>query len=126
MPPEARMETTMKRFLAVFTGSPTAMASWDALPESERQKLQVTGIAAWKKWATDNGASILETGGPLSRTKLVSEAGISDIRNNLAAFTVVQAETQEAAAQLFLNHPHFTIFPGEGVEVMEVLPVPAG
>ena len=65
-------------------------------------------------------------GGPLSRTKLVASGGITDIRNNLAAFTIVLAESQEAAARLFLNHPHFTIFPGEGVEVMEVLPVPAG
>ena len=116
----------MKRYLAVFTGSPSAMAAWDGLPESERQQRQAAGIATWKKWATDNGPSILEMGGPLSRTKLVSKSGIADIRNNLAAFTVVQAESQEAAAGLFLNHPHFTIFPGEGVEVMEVLPIPAG
>jgi hypothetical protein len=116
----------MKRYLAVFTGSPNAMAAWEALPETQRQQRQAEGIAAWKKWAADNGASMVEMGGPLSRTKLVSKGGISDIRNNLAAFTVVQAQSQEAAARLFLNHPHFTIFPGEGVEVMEVLPIPAG
>ena len=116
----------MKRYLAVFTGSPAAMASWEALPESERQQRQAKGMAAWKKWASENAASIVEMGGPLSRTKLVSKGGISDIRNNLAAFTIVQAETQEAAARLFIDHPHFTLFPGEGVEVMEVLPIPAG
>ena len=33
-------------------------------------------------------------------------------------------ESHEAAAQLFLNHPHFTIFPGESVELMECLPIP--
>jgi len=116
----------MKRYLAVFTGSPAAMASWEALPQAERQQRQTQGMAAWKKWASDNAAAIVEMGGPLSRTKLVSRSGVSDIRNNLAAFTIVQAESQEAAARLFLNHPHFTLFPGEGVEVMEVLPVPAG
>jgi hypothetical protein len=116
----------MKRYLAVFTGSPTAMARWETIPEPERQKKQAQGVAAWKKWAVDNAASIVEMGGPLSRTKLVSTSGISDIRNNMAAFTVVQAESQEAAARLFLNHAHFTIFPGEGVEVMEVLAIPAG
>ncbi len=116
----------MKTYLAVFTGTPGAMARWESLSESERQKLQAQGVAAWKKWAKDNAAAIVQMGGPLSRTKLVSRGGITDIRNNLAAFTIVQAESQEAAAKLFLNHPHFTIFPGEGVEVMEVLPVPAG
>lgn len=116
----------MKRYLAVFTGSADAMARWESIPEAERQKRQSEGVAAWKKWATDNAASIVDMGGPLSRTKKVSKDGISDIRNNLGAFTVVQADSQEAAARMFLNHPHFSIFPGEGVEVMEVLPIPAG
>ncbi len=116
----------MKRFLAVYTGTPGAMARWNTLSESEQQQRTALGVAAWKKWAADNAASIVEGGGPLSRTKQVTASGIADIRNNLAAYTVVQAESQDAAARLFLNHPHFTIFPGEGVEVMEVLPVPAG
>ena len=116
----------MKRYLAVFTGSPNAKERWENIPDAERHKRQVEGVAAWHQWAADHAASIVEMGGPLSRTKLVSTAGISDVRNNLAAYTVVQAESQEAAARLFLNHPHFVIFPGEGVEVMEILPVPAG
>ena len=116
----------MKRYLAVFTGSPGAMDQWQALPEAERQKRQAEGVAAWQKWATDNAASIVEMGGPLSRTKQVSKSGVADVRNNLAAFTVVQSDSHDAAARLFLNHPHFTLFPGDGVEVMEVLPIPAG
>ncbi len=116
----------MKRYLAVFTGSPEAMSSWQTLPDPERQQRQAKGVAAWKKWASDNAASIVELGGPLSRTKRVAKDGISDVRNNLGAFTVVQAESQEAAARLFLDHPHFTLFPGDGVEVMEVLPIPVG
>jgi hypothetical protein len=37
---------------------------------------------------------------------------------------VVSADTHEAAARMFLQHPHFALFPGDGVEVMECLPVP--
>lgn len=116
----------MKRYLCVCTGEPAAMAAWQSLPEEERQRRQTEGIAAWKKWAEDHAAGIVDGGGPLSQTKLVSESGISDIRNNMAAYVVVAAESREAAAQLFVGHPHFTIFPGDGVEIMEVLPVPAG
>ena len=61
----------------------------------------------------------------LGKTKRVTENGVADIRNNLAAYTVVQAESHEAAAKLFLNHPHFAIFPGDGVEIMECLPIPS-
>jgi hypothetical protein len=42
-----------------------------------------------------------------------------------AAYTIVRAESQEAAVKMFLGHPHFTIFPGDGVEIMECLPIPA-
>ena len=114
----------MKTFLAVYTGSADAKASWDALPESERTVRQALGIAAWQDWAQQNAAAIVEAGGPLGRTKAVTARGIDDVRNNLAAFTIVRAESQEAAARLFIDHPHFTIFPGESVEVMPVLPIP--
>lgn len=42
----------------------------------------------------------------------------------MGAYTVVQADSHEAAAKLFENHPHFMIFPGDAVEVMERLPIP--
>jgi hypothetical protein len=118
----------MKTFLAVYTGSPASasMASWERLPESERQSRQVQGMAAWKKWVEDNAASIVEMGGPLSRTRRIDPQGVADVRNNLSAFTIVRAESQEAAARLFLGHPHFSIFPGDGVEIMEVLAIPQG
>jgi DNA/RNA endonuclease YhcR with UshA esterase domain len=65
-------------------------------------------------------------GGPLGKTKKIDAKGIADISNQMGAFTVVRAPSQEAAAKLFENHPHFTIFPGESIEVMPVLPIPGG
>ena len=44
---------------------------------------------AWQKWASDSASATFEMGGPLSKTKQVSSSGISDIRSNLAAFTIV-------------------------------------
>ena len=114
----------MKTFLAVFTGTAEAMQSWRSLPEHELKARQEHGIKAWHEWVERNRASIVDTGAPLGRTKSVSKAGIADIRNNMGAYAVVRAESHEDAAKLFVNHPHFTIFPGEAVEVMECLPIP--
>ena len=114
----------MKRFLAVYTGSAPAMAKWESLSEDERKERQATGIAAWQAWVDKNKHAIIEVGAPLGRTKSISPAGIADIRNNLTAFTLVQAESHEAAAKLFEGHPHFMIFPGEAVEIRECLPIP--
>jgi hypothetical protein len=118
--------TTNNSYLAVFLGSKTSprMQAWLALSDDERRKREQEGIAAWTAWAQKHQASIATMGGPLGKTKKVSERGIEDVTNELGAFTVVTAESHEAAAKLFENHPHFTIFPGESVEIMPVLPIP--
>jgi hypothetical protein len=114
----------MKNFVAVYTGTPTALEKWKALSESERKQREQTGIKAWMDWGTTHKASIVDQGGPLGKTKRTSAQGIADTRNNLTGYVVVRAESHEAAAKLFEKHPHFTIFPGDGVEIMEVLPIP--
>ena len=114
----------MKNYMAVFTGNPQGMEEWKALDADTRAAREKQGMAAWMKWGETHAASIVDNGGPLGKTKRVTTGGIVDIRNNLAGYTVVRAESQEAAARLFEGHPHFTIFPGDGVEVMEVLPIP--
>jgi hypothetical protein len=114
----------MTKFLAIYTGSPDAIAKWKALPENERKQREAAAIKAWHDWIEKNKSSIVEVGAPLGKTKSTSASGVSDTRNNMTGFTVVQAASHEAAAKLFLNHPHFTLFPGNGVEIMECLPIP--
>ena len=115
----------MKNFLAIYTGTPASMESWNDLSEAEKLERQKEGIAAWHAWADRHKSVIVEMGSPLGKTKSISSSGIRDIKNNMTAFTVVRAESHEAAAKLFEDHPHFTIFPGDGVEVMECLPIPS-
>ncbi len=117
---------TTNTFLAIFLGSKTSqkMKAWNALPEVERQTKQKEGIAAWHAWAEKHQAAIAGMGGPLGKTKKVTPRGIEDVSNEMGAYMVVRAASHEAAAKLFENHPHFTIFPGESVEVMPVLPIP--
>ena len=115
-------------YLAVFVGSKTSapMAAWNALSETERKAKEKAGIAAWKAWVEKHQAALDTMGGPLGKTKRVGPGGIADVSNEMSAFSVVRAESHEAAARMFENHPHFAIFPGEAVEVMPVLPIPAG
>ncbi len=114
----------MKKFLAVFLGSPEAMKNYRAQDEAVRKVNDKKGMEAWMKWVNDNNVSIVEMGSPLGKTKRIDKNGISDIHNEMGAWCVVEASSQEDAAKMFINHPHFTIFPGERVEVMEMLPIP--
>jgi hypothetical protein len=81
-------------------------------------------MAGWKTWVEKHQGAIVAMGGPLGKTKKVSQGGVEDISNAMGAFTVVRADSHEAAAKMFENHPHFAIFPGEAVEIMPVLPIP--
>lgn len=112
----------MKKFLAVFTTNSEKMATFNQNPDA--QQISIKGVAAWHHWMEVNKASIVENGGPLSRTTRVTSDGIADARNNLGGYLVVQVESQADAAKLFLDHPSFAIFPGDAVELMEVLPIP--
>ena len=120
--------STTDTFLAVFLGSKTSAkwAAWNALPEAERRAKEQQGMAAWKAWVEKHQAAIVAMGGPLGKTKKVDASGVADISNEMGAFTVVRAVSHEAAAKMFENHPHFTIFPGETIEIMPVLPIPGG
>lgn len=110
----------MPQFLAVYTGNPdNTMGPGDMDPADIGR-----GMAAWGQWMEDNASRIVFAGGPVGKTKKTSKAGVQDIRNLLAGFTVFTADSHEEAAALFLGHPHFSIFPGEGVEVMEIMPIP--
>ena len=116
----------MKKFLAVYIGTASALEKFEQRfqdPEKRRQQ-EKAGMEAWGQWVASHRESIVDHGSPLGKTKRVSAEGVSDIRNNLAAYTIVQAESHEAAARMFESHPHFSIFPGDSVEIMECLPMP--
>ena len=118
--------STNNTYLAVFLGSKTSArrAAWDALPESgapskgERRDDGLEGVGRNAR-GRHRGH-----GRAIGKTKKVSSRGIADTSNEMGAFTVVRAESHEAAAKLFERHPHFSIFPGDAVEIMPVLPIP--
>jgi len=118
--------STSNTYLAVFLGSKSSSrrVAWDALPEGDRRAKEREGMAAWKAWVEKHHAAIVSMGGPLGKTKKATQRGVDDTTNDMGAFTVVRAESHEAAAKLFDNHPHFSIFPGDSVEIMPVLPIP--
>lgn len=114
----------MKKFLAIYYGSPASMEKWASLNEAAKLDRQKEGIKAWSNWGEKNSKLIKDIGSPLGKTKKVNNEGVSDTKNQLTAYTIVEAETHEEAAKLFTSHPHFSIFPGDSIEVMECLPLP--
>ncbi len=116
----------MKKFLAIYLGSleAPALERWHAMTETERKERRRSGVEAWMRWGTEHAASIVDAGSPLGKTKRVDRSGVSDTRNVMTGYVLIEAESHETAARMFASHPHFSIFPGEAVEIMECLPMP--
>ncbi len=116
----------MKKFLAIYTGTAESMAhkGWNKMDPAERKAREAAGMKAWGDWMQANAAAIVDPGGPLGRTKRADAGGISDSKNGMTGYVIVQAESHDAAAKLFTSHPHFAIFPGDAVEIMECPPMP--
>ncbi len=108
-------------YLAVFTSDKTGpkWRAWRAMSEAQQAETARLGVAEWEAAHRD---SIVFQGGPLGPTKRIDDDGaVTDMVNLLTVFMVVRADSHEAAACLFENHPHINPFPCDGVEVMPVL-----
>ena len=116
----------MKKFLAIYIGTASAheKARWNELSAEKREQTEAAGFAAWMEWGVTHAAAIIDQGSPLGTTKRAAAEGISDVKNTMVGYVIVQAESHEAAARMFERHPHFAIFPGDSVEIMECLPLP--
>jgi hypothetical protein len=116
----------MKNFLAIYIGTAAAFekSPWSAMDDTARKAREAAGMEAWRKWGVDNASAIVDQGSPLGKTKRASPEGLTNIKNVMTGYVIIRAESHEAAAKLFENHPHFTVFPGDSVEIMECLPLP--
>lgn len=119
----------MKRFLALYIGSVSSAEKeeWKSKVSEEKQKsLQKEGIEAWGNWVSRHKESVKDYGAPLGETMVASRDGVGKKENKIVSYVIVEAETLEEAAKMFENHPHFTVFPGDSVEIMECLEMPTG
>jgi hypothetical protein len=117
----------MPRFLALYMGTQNSevQKAWDNLPEAEKTERSQRAMTEWGQWVERHRHVIVDMGAPLGKTLLASPEGIAPTRNAVAAYVIVEADTHDDAAQMFRNHPPFTIFPETGVEIMPCLPMPS-
>ncbi len=109
----------MKKFFVTFLATPEAIAQWNSM-DKETAK---AGMDAWKQWFKTHAQSIVDQGSSLGKTKRVSQKMITDGKNQLIGYAVVQAESSDDAAKLFLDHPNADM-EGGAVEIIEMLGMP--
>ncbi len=117
----------MKKFFVTFSIPVAAIDDWmKSVSQEERAKQTNQMMDAWNTWMKEHESSIVDKGLPLGKTKRVTKEGIVDTRNDLNWYLVIEAESHEAAAEMFKDHPHVTTIPTAYVEVMDAnRPIPA-
>jgi len=78
-------------------------------------------MAKWKAWMGDLGDAMVDPGMPLGAGKLISANGVSDRGADLlTGFSIVTADSLEAALELARQCPHLDHGTIEVAEVMEM------
>jgi hypothetical protein len=98
----------MKKFLVLYRSSVSAADQMAAATPEQAE----AGMDAWMDWSERNRDAIVELGSPLG--------GDSDV----SGYSIVQAESRDAAAELFEDHPHLRMPADSSIELLEFLPLP--
>lgn len=106
------------KFFVTYQMPHTGLDAWMLLPEEERKAQEVQMQTEWNAWMEAHKDVITETAG-VGKPKRITAGGIENARNDLMMYSFVEAESHEAAGELFKDHPHFGI-PGAWIEVMSV------
>lgn len=98
----------MSKFLVLYMAPAESMKAWMAQPEEVRKADETKMKGEWDAWMAANGGKLLESAGA-GKTKRVTSAGIADVANDVMLFSMVEADSTDAAAKIFEGHPHFGI-----------------
>jgi hypothetical protein len=113
--------TNQKKFLVMYLIPAAVMEEWSKTDPDARKAAEEKMRGEWDNWMSTHSKMIISTdaGG---KTKRVTSGGVSDTKNDIVLYSVVEAESHEAAAKAFENHPHLQI-PQSSIEVMCIRPM---
>lgn len=106
----------MKKYLVLYH-MPMSFAEMakDADPAAMK-----AGMEAWMAWFQRSGDHLVDMGTPLAGGRRLTASGNSPSTRNVVCYSIVQAESVEAAEALLADHPHLAWSPDCEIEVHEM------
>jgi len=114
-------DAILKKFMVFYSIPLATMTDWKNVDPKQREAAEKNMMQEWGKWTEAHAEMILSTE-VAGKTKNVTAGTVSDTRNDIVLFSLVQGESHEAVTQEFQNHPHLQI-PNSSIQVMEVKPM---
>lgn len=109
----------MKKYMALYMAPAASVKKFMSMPPAEMK----AAVAEWTQWSVEHKADIVDDGAPLNKSMRVDTSGTSDTKNEITAYTIVEANSLAEAVKLFVGHPG-TKFEGGWIEVLEFAPMP--
>jgi hypothetical protein len=107
----------MPKYLVLYRSSVDAT---EQLASSTPEQAQ-EGMQLWMKWFERVGSGLVDGGSPVGKSTTLP--GGVDTGLPIGGYSVLEADSQDAAIKLLDNHPHQHA-PGAVIEVLEYLPMP--
>ena len=111
----------MGKYLAILHG-----AADDESKSELSQEQQSEFMRAWAAWAHAHQDTLVDSGAPLFRKKVVSSQGVEDFTDTKVGYTNDEADSHDEAVRIFAQHPHLGLLRGNSIEVLECPSVPGG
>lgn len=106
------------KFFVTYQMPHTAMDQWMQLPEAERKAQDQQMQSEWNTWMGKHASALTESAG-VGKPKKLTAGKVEDARNDIMMYSFVEAESMDAAVEMFKDHPHYGI-PGAWIEIMSV------
>lgn len=107
----------MKKFLVIYRMDMEVMKKMmeTSTPEDRQKDMQ-----GWKDWMSTNAAHFADMGAAIGKNTCLSAAGAEDKSNDIGGYSIVQAESKEAAIEILKTNPHFSM-PGATIDIAETM-----
>lgn len=110
----------MSKFVFIYHAP---MTPAEATPPTPEQMDAVMG--AWMAWAGKVGERMVDFGTPLAGgVRVGSDGATAPSEREVVGYTIIEADSMDAALELAQAHPHLNMPGGCEIEVHEAQPIP--
>ncbi|HEU5002212.1 MAG TPA: hypothetical protein VFW71_05460 [Actinomycetota bacterium] len=111
----------MARFIVLYTADPATVQQMmtNLTPEQS-----AAGMALWQQWAASCGPALVDLGSPIGPGNHLEGGSVGSSSSQVCGYSIVEADSLEAATALVDGHPHLRSPGTPGMEVLPYLALP--